>query len=304
MHSLVLKKQDFAIRRDSRVRDYISLLKPRVMMLVVFTALTGMIAAPGQVDLPIAFMSIVCITLGAGSAGALNMWYDRDIDAVMTRTRERPIPAGIIPAQNALEFTLVIATLSIFLMLLAVGYVAALLLLFAIVFYAVVYTMWLKRRTVQNIVIGGIAGSVPPIIGWVTVTGRIDIESIVLFLIIFFWTPPHFWSLSLLASQEYSKANIPMLPVVKGNKITRLYIVIYTLLLIPVTLLPIYLGMFGKIYYFSAILLNILAIKHAAAVYKEEVPGIKSRKMFKFSIIYLFALFGIMIIDRVVYASI
>ena len=272
------------------------------MLLVVFTALTGMITAPGQVDLPIAFMSIICITLGAGSAGALNMWYDRDIDAVMTRTRGRPIPAGIITAQNALEFALVFATLSVFLMLLTVGYAAALLLLFAIVFYAVIYTMWLKLRTVQNIVIGGIAGSVPPIIGWVTVTGRIDIESIVLFLIIFFWTPPHFWSLSLLASQEYSKAGIPMLPVVRGNKITKIYIIIYTLLLIPVTLLPIYLGMFSKIYFFSAILLNILAIKHAAAVYKEEDPGIKSRKMFKFSIIYLFALFGTMIIDRVIYA--
>jgi protoheme IX farnesyltransferase len=274
------------------------------MLLVVFTALTGMIIAPGHVDLPVAFMSIICITLGAGSAGALNMWYDRDIDAIMTRTKKRPIPAGVISEQNALEFALVVATLSVFLMLLTVGYTAALLLLFTIVFYAVIYTMWLKRRTVQNIVIGGIAGSVPPIIGYVTVTGSIDIESIALFLIIFFWTPPHFWSLSLLASQEYRKAGIPMLPVVKGNKITKIYIIIYTLLLTLATLLPIYLGMFGKIYLFSVVLLNILSIKHAFLVYKEETPGIKSRKMFKFSIIYLFVLFGIMIIDRIIYAPI
>jgi protoheme IX farnesyltransferase len=282
------------------VGDYIALMKPRVMSLVVFTALVGLVLAPGHLHPVIAVTALICIAVGAGAAGALNMWYDADIDARMTRTAERPIPAGRLQAGEALAFGLTLAVFSVVVLGLLVNVTAALLLAVTIAFYVVVYTMWLKRTTPQNIVIGGAAGALPPMIGWAAVTGGVGIEPFVLFLIIFFWTPPHFWALSLYRSADYARAGIPMLPVVAGFAETRRQILLYTLLLAPLGATPWLLGYTGTLYGVVALAAGAAMIAIAVRVYIERESHTAAKQMFGFSILYLFALFAMLLVDRAV----
>src|SRR5215475_9381398 len=260
--SLVSEGAEFAGRRVASanygpsiasVGDYVALMKPRVMSLVVFTALVGVMIAPGHIHPVIGFTALLCIAVGAGAAGALNMWYDADIDAVMRRTSNRPIPRGRIAPGEALAFGIVLAAFAVGVLGLLVSWLAAALLAFTIFFYVVVYTVWLKRSTPQNIVIGGAAGAFPPVIGWVAAAGAIGLESVLLFLIIFFWTPPHFWSLSLWRAPEYARAGIPMLPVVAGQAETRRQILLYSIVLAPVGVSPWLLGYSGALYGVTAI---------------------------------------------------
>ncbi len=285
--------------QTSTVRDFIALLKPRVMSLVVFTAFIGLYIAPGNIHPFIAMVAILCIVIGSGSAGAINMWLERDIDAKMERTKNRPLPAGRMNPDSAIEFAVIMAISSVFIMGIAVGALPALLLLSAITFYVFIYTIWLKPRTPQNIVIGGAAGALPPMIGWVSVTGHIDIQSIILFLIIFMWTPPHFWALSLYRCGDYTKAGIPMLPVVTSRENTQLHIIAYSLLLIPVTLLPYTLGMLGYIYEIGAMILGLRFLTYTFSLYKKYSEE-TARKTFKFSIMYLFVIFTLMALDKMI----
>lgn len=282
---------------DTKIGDYIALLKPRVMSLVVFTGFAGMWIAPGFSALHplIAFTAILCLAIGAGAAGAINMWYDRDIDALMNRTKNRPIPMGKIPAEEALSFGIILSLFSVMTMGIAVNWMAAGLLAFANFFYVVIYTMWLKRRTPQNIVIGGAAGAFPPMIGWAAVTGDITWVSLALFAIIFVWTPPHFWALSLFASDDYKRANVPMLPVAQGEKTTKIQMMVYCLILVPLTLAPYWLGAAGIGYGMAAFVLSVFFLFSAARVLLDK--SLKSAKlMFGYSVFYLFALFlGLML---------
>jgi protoheme IX farnesyltransferase len=281
----------------AEVRDYFALLKPRVMSLVVFTGLAGVLVAPGNLHPLLAMVTVACIAIGAGAAGAINMWYDRDIDAIMTRTRNRPLPAGRMMPGNALGFGIVLAVAAVALMGLAVNLPAALLLSMAIAFYVFVYTVWLKRRTPHNIVIGGAAGAFPPMIGWAAVSGGVGVEGIALFALIFFWTPPHFWSLSLYRADDYGRAGIPMLPVVAGPRETKRQILIYTVLLLPLGTLPYWLGIAGIIYLAISATLGLLFLAAAIAVWFEDGER-AAKRMFGFSIFYLFALFAALIVDR------
>lgn len=283
---------------DSSVKDYFNLLKPRVMTLVVFTGICGMLLAPNISDMHpfLAIIAILSLAIGAGASGAINMWYDRDIDAIMNRTQDRPIPAGKVPAAEGLAFAIIFCLFSVLVMALAVNYVAAGLLAFAIFFYAVIYTMWLKRTTPQNIVIGGAAGAFPPMIGWAAITGDISIDSIILFAIIFFWTPPHFWALSLFANEDYKRANIPMLTVTHGERVTKIQMMIYTLILFPLCLVPYATGLADMNYAIASIVLNALFILSAMQTLK-EVEGYKcARRMFAYSIFYLFAIFTALVL--------
>ncbi|MCA3578269.1 MAG: protoheme IX farnesyltransferase [Bradyrhizobium sp.] len=284
-------------------RDYVSLLKPRVMSLVVFTALCGMLAAPGDIHPVIAFTAILCITVGAGAAGALNMWYEADIDALMKRTRGRPLPAGRIEPDSALGFAVTLSGLSVLVMGVAVNWLSAALLLGSILFYVVVYTMWLKRRTPQNIVIGGAAGAFPPVIGWAAVTGDVTLLPVLLFAIIFLWTPPHFWALALFVRSDYAAAGVPMLPVTAGQAETRRQVFLYTLPLVAVSVAPWALGLTGAIYGVSAALLGAaflwLAIKVARNTATEPAEMQPEKRLFAFSILYLFALFAALVVDKV-----
>jgi heme o synthase len=280
------------------VGDYIALLKPRVMSLVVFTALVGLVIAPGHVHPVIAFTALMCIAVGAGAAGALNMWYDADIDARMARTAGRPIPQGRVTPGEALGFGGTLAAFSTVTLGLLVNWVAAALLAFTIAFYVVIYTMWLKRWTPQNIVIGGAAGALPPIIGWAAVTGSVAIEPMLLFLIIFFWTPPHFWALALYRTDDYARAGIPMLPVVAGEAATRRQIVIYTLILAPLGVTPWLLGYAGALYGIAALVTGAAMIALALRVWGESRGHAASKQMFAFSILYLFLLFAVLLVDR------
>lgn len=282
---------------QSSVRDYFSLLKPRVMSLVIFTAITGLYLAPGEIHPFIAMIAILCISVGSGAAGAINMWYDRDIDIIMKRTQKRPIPSGKIAPENALHLGVFLAVLSVTLMGLAVNILSAFLLAFTIFFYDYIYTVVLKRSTAQNIVIGGAAGALPPLIGWVAVTNQITIEPIILFLIIFLWTPPHFWALSLYSSEDYKKANIPMMPIVAGINSTKKQIVIYTLLLAAISVLPFTLGFSGFIYLYTVIVLNSIFTILTILLYLDAQNKIAG-KVFAFSILYLFVLFLSAIIDK------
>ena len=284
---------------QSRVGDYIALLKPRVMSLVVFTGFVGMWVAPGfsQMHPFLVLVAVICLAIGAGAAGAANMWYDRDIDAVMKRTSGRPLPQGKINAEEALTFALVLSALSVMTMGVAVNWMAAGLLAFANFFYVVIYTMWLKRSTPHNIVIGGAAGAFPPMIGWAAVTGDISIQSIILFAIIFFWTPPHFWALSLFANEDYKRASIPMLPVVAGPDKTRIQMLVYALALLPLTMLPSFLGFAGWIYGIAAAALSLFFIFTSIRVLLDKSER-SARLMFGFSVFYLFALFLALIIDK------
>ena len=293
---------------ESELRDWIALLKPRVLSLVVFTGLIGMVVAPGHLNPVLALAAILSITVAAGAAGAINMWFDRDIDAVMHRTRNRPIPGGRIAPEAALSYGIFLAGASVMVMFLATNAAAAAVLALSIGFYVFVYTMWLKRRTPQNIVIGGAAGAFPPVIGWAAVTGSVDLVPLLMFAIVFFWTPPHFWSLALYANADYRRAGVPMLPVVAGPRETRRQIVLYTLVLIPVTLAPWLIGFSGLVYAASALALGgyFLACVWRVARDRQDADGTSltddrpARAAFKFSILYLFLLFGAFALDRIV----
>ena len=277
--------------------DFIALLKPRVMSLVVFTGAVGMVVAPGTLHPILTLVAILCIAVGAGASGCINMWYERDVDALMQRTCNRPIPAGRIEPRTALEFGVVLAVGSVTLMGLAVNWTAAALLALAIGFYVFVYTVWLKRRTPQNIVIGGAAGAFPPMIGWAAVTGDVSMASVVLFAIIFFWTPPHFWSLALYRTGDYEKAGIPMLPVVAGPAVTRRQIVLYAALLLPLTLLPWAMGFAGPVYGLGAAILGLVFLSGALRILIVKTDR-AARWMFRFSILYLALLFGLLVVDN------
>jgi protoheme IX farnesyltransferase len=294
--------------QEADYRDWIALLKPRVLTLVVFTGVVGLLVAPGHLNPVLGFTAILCITIAAGACGAINMWYDRDIDAIMRRTRNRPIPAGRIQAGSALGFGIILAAGSVLVMGLAINILAALILALSICFYVFVYTVWLKRRTPQNIVIGGAAGAFPPLIGWVAVTGSVAIVPLILFAIVFVWTPPHFWSLALWANDDYRRANIPMLPVVAGARETRRQIFIYTLVLVPLTLLPVAIGFSGLLYGVAAALLGTVFIQrvYATLTDRQDENGISltndvpAKAAFKYSVVYLFVLFGALAVDRLV----
>ena len=279
------------------VADYVALLKPRVMSLVVFTGFVGLYLAPGTLHPVLALTAILCIAVGAGASGAINMWYDRDIDALMARTRNRPVPAGRIEPGAALGFGATLAIGSVVMMGLAVNLMAAALLALTIGFYIFVYTAWLKRRTPQNIVIGGAAGAFPPMIGWAAVTGDVTTMSLVLFAIIFLWTPPHFWALSLYRVGDYERAGIPMMPVVAGARATRRQMVLYTLVLVPVTLAPIALGEAGPLYGAGAAGLGGLFILSALRV-QRDASDRSAKRMFGFSILYLFLVFALLVVDK------
>jgi protoheme IX farnesyltransferase len=280
------------------VGDYIELMKPRVMSLVVFTAFVGLLVAPGHVHPVIGLTALICIAVGAGAAGALNMWYDADIDARMARTAARPIPVGRLQPGEVLAFGLTLAGFSVVVLGLLVNVLAAALLAATIAFYVVIYTMWLKRSTPQNIVIGGAAGALPPMIGWAAATGGIAIEPVLLFLIIFFWTPPHFWALSLYRKEDYARAGIPMLPVVAGDRETRRQILLYTLILAPLGVAPWLLGYTGATYGIAAVIMGAVMLALAFRVRAEQDGYTASKQLFAFSILYLFLLFAMLLVDR------
>jgi protoheme IX farnesyltransferase len=281
------------------VGDYLTLMKPRVMPLAVFTAVVGFFSAPGQVQPAIGAAVMLCIALGAGAAGVLNMWYDADIDAMMSRTASRPIPGGRVRPDHALSFGLVLAAGSVTGLALFANIAAAALLAFTIFFYVVVYTMWLKRSTPQNIVVGGAAGALPPVIGWVAVTGSVRLDALLLFLIIFFWTPPHFWALSLFRTSDYLRAGIPMLPVMAGIVETQRRILLYTLILVPISVLPWPLGFAGAIYGVIAIAAGVVMILLAMQMRGEQRGAERAAKrLFRFSILYLFLLFAVLLVEE------
>jgi heme o synthase len=289
----------FAISEAS-VGDYVALMKPRVMSLVVFTALVGLMVAPGHLHPVLGFAALLCIAVGAGAAGALNMWFDADVDAVMSRTAARPIPAGRVLRQEALGFGMTLAVGSVAVLGLVANWLAAGLLAFTIFFYVAIYTAWLKRSTPQNIVIGGAAGAFPPMIGWAAATGAIGLESILMFLVIFFWTPPHFWALSLWRTQDYARAGIPMLPVVAGPAETRRQILIYALALVPVGASPWLFGYAGLIYGITAVAAGAAMAHLALQLYRfgDTPAGDRAAKrLFGLSILYLFLLFAVLLID-------
>ena len=295
-----------AFEGEAQFGDYIALLKPRVMSLVVFTALVGLLVAPVSVHPFVGFCAVLFIAIGGGASGALNMWWDADIDAVMRRTRKRPIPAGKVTGSEALSVGLGLSGLSVIMLGLATNWVAAGLLAFTIFFYAVIYTMWLKRATPQNIVIGGAAGAFPPMIGWAAATGSVSVEAVLMFMITFMWTPPHFWALALFMKSDYHEAKVPMLTVTHGRKATRSYILVYTLLLAPVALALCFTPIAGPIYLVAALVLNAIFVKGAWDIWNRteaqaEADEYKTeKKVFKFSLLYLFLLFGALLIEGIV----
>ena len=296
---------DFLAPTDIRLseagaRDYFDLLKPRVMSLVVFTAFVGLYLAPGNLHPFIAAVAILCIAVGAGASGALNMWYDADIDAVMSRTAKRPIPDGRVLPGEALGFGLILSAFSVVTLGLFVNWVAAGLLAFTIFFYAVVYTMWLKRSTPQNIVIGGAAGAFPPMIGWACMTGTVTIESVVLFLIIFLWTPPHFWALALFKLRDYGDAGVPMMPNVAGEASTKRQMFWYAVATAAIGFAPFAIGFAGPLYGLISALLGLNFVRHAYAVWRmpeTDRAMVPAKRLFGFSLIYLFAIFGLFLAD-------
>jgi protoheme IX farnesyltransferase len=285
---------------SASVGDFFALMKPRVMSLVVFTALVGLVVAPGHLHPVIGFAALLCIAVGAGAAGALNMWYDAEIDALMTRTARRPIPRGRIEPGEALAFGLTLSIGAVAVLGILVNWLAAALLAFTIFFYVVVYTMWLKRATPQNIVIGGASGAFPPMIGWASATGGLSLEPVLLFLIIFFWTPPHFWALSLYRAGDYERAGVPMLPVVAGDRETRRQILLYTVILAPLGVSPWVLGYTSAAYGAVAVIGGAVMLGLALWVEREAPDAGKRarRKLFAFSILYLFLLFAALLVDR------
>jgi len=288
---------------EASARDYFELLKPRVMSLVVFTGLAGMVMAPGHINPFIGFIAILCIAVGAGASGALNMWYDADIDAIMTRTAKRPIPAGKIMPNEALSFGLTLSAFSVCILGIVVNWLSAGLLAFTIFFYVVIYTMWLKRSTPQNIVIGGAAGAFPPMIGWACVTNGIAIESIVLFLITFLWTPAHFWALALFKMRDYGAVGVPMLPNVSGEATTKTQIVIYAVLTAIIGIVPSILGFSSIGYGVFAAALGLGFIWYSIGVHRMpegDEKMVPAKKLFAFSILYLFAIFSALMVDHLI----
>ena len=284
---------------SASVGDYMALLKPRVMSLVVFTALVGLAVAPGHLHPITGFTALLCIAVGAGAAGALNMWYDADIDAVMTRTARRPVPSGRVQPGEALAFGLTLSVFAVVVLGLLVNVLAAALLALTIFYYVVIYTHWLKRSTPQNIVIGGAAGSFPPMIGWAAVTGSLSLEPVLLFLIIFLWTPPHFWALALYKTDDYARAGVPMLPVVAGDASTRRHIMAYTLILVPLAISPWPLGYAGLLYGAVSVVTGAIMVALAWQVLHEQRPAERAcRNLFAFSILYLFLLFATLLVER------
>jgi protoheme IX farnesyltransferase len=287
-------------------RDFLALTKPRVMSLVVFTGLCGLIAAPVHIHPVLAFTAVLCIALGAGAAGALNQWYESDIDALMNRTQNRPLPAGRMDRQTALHFGVGLSFFSVLTLGVATNWFAAAILAASILFYVLVYTVWLKRRTPQNIVIGGAAGAFPPMIGWAAVTGDMSLLPVLLFGIIFLWTPPHFWALALFVKTDYANAGVPMLPVVAGEKTTRTQVLLYTLPMVACAIAPFALGMLGLIYGISALLLSaVFLLLSARVAFRSTRDGdsmAPEKALFAFSIVYLFVLFGAVAVDRMVLA--
>ena len=279
------------------VADYVEILKPRVMSLVVFTGFVGLVVSPGHLHPVLAAVAVLCIAVGAGAAGAINMWYDRDIDALMRRTAGRPLPSGRMMPGEALGFGVVLGVGAVLVIGLAVNWVAAELLALTVGFYVLVYTIWLKRRTPQNIVIGGAAGAFPPMIGWAAATGKIGWGAIALFAIIFFWTPPHFWALSLYRTGDYAAAGVPMLPVVSGPSETRRQILLYTLMLWPATVAPWLLGIAGDLYGGGALVLNAVFTVSAIQVCRNDGDR-SARRMFAFSLLYLFLVFSLLLVDH------
>ena len=279
------------------VADFWQLLKPRVMSLVIFTGFVGMFLAPADMHPLLFVISLFAIAAGAGASGAINQWYDRDIDAIMERTRGRPVPSGAVDPAEALSFGLVISTLSVLLLGLAANWLAAGLLAFTIFFYGVIYTIWLKRSTPQNIVIGGAAGALPPVIGWAAVTGGLSIEPLVLFAVIFMWTPPHFWALALFRNDDYVRANVPMMPVVAGESETRRQILIYALLLAPLAMVPTLIGMTSMAYGVVVAALGMNFVRLSWVLYRRPNDA-AARRLFAFSILYLFLLFLGLVVDR------
>ena len=302
--SIVEQHLDLAPPRISEAgaADYIALLKPRVMSLVVFTALVGLLLAPGHMHPVMAFTAILCIAVGGGAAGALNMWYEGDIDALMSRTANRPIPRGRVTPPEALTFGMTLAFFSVITLGILVNWLAGALLAFTIFFYVAIYTMALKRWTAQNIVIGGAAGALPPVVAWAAATGSLSVEPILLFLIIFFWTPPHFWALALFRNDDYARAGVPMLPVVAGPDATRLQILLYTVVLVAVAFAPWPLGYFDAVYGLTSLVLGGGMLALAINVYRHRTGSAAlhaTRKLFKFSILYLFALFAVLLLEVV-----
>ena len=283
------------------VADYVALMKPRVMFLVVFTALVGLVAAPVGLHPVLALASLICIAAGAGASGALNMWFDADIDARMARTAARPVPRGHVTPEEARSFGAVLAVGSIVCLGVMANWLAAGLLAFTIFFYVFVYTMWLKRTTPQNIVIGGAAGALPPMIGWAAATGGISLESFVLFLIIFVWTPPHFWALALLRTGDYAKAGVPMLPVVAGAGATRAQILVYSLILAPLGMAPAIIGLGGALYAAAAAVLGAIFVVMAFDCYRTregETADRAAKNLFGYSVLYLFLLFAVLLVEH------
>jgi protoheme IX farnesyltransferase len=298
---LEARTQILATTGEGDVAEFFALMKPRVMFLVVFTALVGLVAAPGDMHPVLAIASLMCIAVGAGAAGALNMWYDADIDARMARTAARPIPRGKITQDEALAFGTVLAVGSVLCLGLVANWLAAALLALTIGFYLFVYTMWLKRWTPQNIVIGGAAGAVPPMIGWAAATGTVSLESFVLFLIIFVWTPPHFWALALIRTRDYERAGVPMLPVVKGADETRRQILIYSVILAPLGCVPAIIGLGGSLYTIAAGFLGAFFVMFAYACYSERSGAEAERaakNLFAYSVLYLFLLFAVLLVEQ------
>lgn len=288
---------------EARVKDYFTLLKPKVMSLVVFSGFAGLWVAPGASEMHpfLIVTAMLCLAINAGAAGAINMWYDRDIDAVMKRTKNRPLPKNIICPDEALSFGIVLSILSVLTMGLALNWVAAGLLAFANFFYVVIYTIWLKRTTPQNIVIGGAAGAFPPMIGWAAVTGDITWASVALFAIIFFWTPPHFWALALFANEDYKRAGVPMLPVTHGEKRTKIEMLVYSVLMLPIAIAPYWLGVSGLGYAIAAGLITLFFVFTALRVLsiKDDKNFKAAKQMFGYSVFYLFAIFLALMIDKV-----
>ena len=277
--------------------DFFALLKPRVMSLVIFTGFVGMVLADGTIHPLLAAISLFAIAAGAGASGAINQWYDRDIDAVMVRTKNRPIPAGRMEPAEALTFGVVISVLSVLLLSLSANLLAGGLLGFTIFFYAVVYTVWLKRSTPQNIVIGGAAGALPPMVGWAAVSGTISLDSVLLFALIFFWTPPHFWALALVKNEDYTNAKIPMLPVVAGEAQTKRHILVYSLVLVPLSVAPVFTGLASLFYGSIAACLSLVFLYLAWKLNRSQ-DNSQAMPLFKYSIGYLFALFALLLVDH------
>jgi len=287
-------------------RDFIALTKPRVLSLVVFTGLCGVLAAPGSINPILGFTAVLCIALGAGAAGALNQWYEADLDALMRRTANRPLPAGRMDRQSALHFGVGLAGFSVILMGLAVNLLSAVLLLASILFYVLIYTVWLKRRTPQNIVIGGAAGAFPVLIGWAAVTGGIDLLPVLMFVLVFLWTPPHFWALSLFINSDYAKAGVPMMSVVAGPRATRLQVLLYTIPMMVAAIAPWPLGLTGQVYGIGAVVLSaiflLLAIRVGVSSEADPAKMRAERQLFAWSILYLFGMFGLLVADRALFA--